>query len=80
MPKYNKGDENKYFPVIATVLVLLASVIGYFLYSVLKVNPSEYEEVYIEEIGGNLYVNPGSKGPATPPPDVLIPVSGPLDQ
>lgn len=79
MPKYVKGEEKKYFPGIVAALVILASAIGFFIYSIvtgpvdknLEKALIEEDEVVKLNPGAGLAVptsEPNIDQPTTPPP------------
>lgn len=79
MPKYVKGEENKYFPGIVAALVILASAIGFFIYSLVTGPADKNLEKVLVEDEGVVKLNPGSglavptsepniEQPTTPPP------------
>lgn len=56
---YQKGDEKKYFGFVVTLLLIIASIIGYFLYNYLVLGP--------QNIDGEYYLNPNGKFPENEP-------------
>lgn len=81
MPKYIKGEEKKYFPTVIAILIILATAIGFFIYSIVT-GPIDksLKEVLVDDDGIiNIQLNPGPdlaqpkiepniEQPTTPPP------------
>ena len=80
MPKkYQKGDENTYFPKVLAALIVFALAIATFIFSFVSKGPEDLEDYIIDEDkNGVINVSPGA-GLATPsaPPSVVPPTFGP---
>ena len=78
---YNDGDERKYFPAIAAALIVLASAIGVFIYSLLHTTPSDLETVSVEITeDGESVVQPVSIGVPSREPHVPEPINPPPNE
>lgn len=67
MPKYIKGEEKQYFSAVIVALIILATAIGFFIYSIVMGSADKnLEGILIDEDGAiNIQLNP-DPGLATP--------------
>lgn len=71
MPKYKKGDENKYFTTVIAALIIIAVAIATFVYSLLKSGPEDVGGILLENVDGVTTANP-SGGLATPTSEPFV--------
>ena len=75
---YNNGDEKKYFPSIIAALIVLASAIGVFVYSLFNTTPGDLEPVSVEITeNGESIIQPVDMGVPITSPHVPEPVNPP---
>lgn len=78
--KYQKGDENSYFPAVIAGLLVIAVALATFVVNLVRVADRSLDEVIIGEESGEVTVDPGNGPfPETAPEDVMTePVNPPL--
>lgn len=68
MPKYKNDDENKYFPAMITILIVIAVAISTFVISILPDSKEEVgEDIGIEKVDPVDAVFPTSEPSVAPP-------------
>ncbi|MEK7672259.1 MAG: hypothetical protein AAB373_00085 [Patescibacteria group bacterium] len=76
MPKYQTGDEKKYFSGIVAALIVISIAVASFIYSLIAGGEkNRLEEEYIETEGG---IDPsGNMGFPTQAPNIVQPTMPP---
>lgn len=71
----------KYLTQVYAALIVLVIIVASFMYSVLKADPVELDDITIEvDDTGAYYVNPGEGSVPSSPPEFIEPLSPPPGQ